>query len=266
MGGNMNRQQMLKNIAQPEERLLFAKALDRADFSLKRHEKTFTDFLDAAKSGSFIERLQYLPEITVTAWGGAEDSERRMIGFAPDYMQIEKEDFPIVACKIEKNPRFGQSDLSHRDFLGSILGLGIDRSRVGDIFVRENGAVCFLHEEIAPFVFSQLKKVSKTPVNVTRCCPQEASAEREIQQKRMTVASLRLDAVAGAVFHLARGKVQDAIHGEKVFVNWAVVTDVSRQLKKGDMISLRGFGRFRLLETGAVNKKGRIAIEVGLYV
>lgn len=253
-------------MTQPDERLLFAKVLDQAAFSLKRHSPAFTDFLDMAKSGKFLELLSYERDLQVMAFGGTEDTERRMLGFAPDYMEFGKEDFPICALRIQKNRKFGQADLSHRDYLGSILGLGIDRGKIGDIFVGEEETICFVERDIAPYITANLQKVSRTPVEVEETEIEAVSVEKEMELRHLSVASVRLDAVAGAALHLSRGKIQDYISAEKANVNWSVTTNPSCMLKEGDMVSVRGFGRFRVLSIGGRTKKDRIVVEVGIYI
>lgn len=262
----MNKQALLQTITQPEERLLFAKVLDQAAFSWKRHCYAFTDFLDMAKSGKFLDKLQYEPDLQVMAFGGHTESERRMLGFAPDYMTLDADAFPICALRISLPQKFVQSDLSHRDYLGSILGLGIDRGKIGDIFVGTQETICFVKEEIAEYITTQLTKVSRTPVRVTRTACNEIIIQKEIDIRRLTVASLRLDGVASGVLHLSRGKIQTLIAAEKANVNWNTVTNASFLLKEGDMVSIRGYGRFRILSIGGKNKKERIGLEVGVYV
>ena len=237
----MDRQALLKSVPEGEERLLFAKALDQAIFAMKRREPAFTDFMDRAKCARFRERLQGLRELEITLFGGTEDCERQMMGFFTE--PLAAEEFPIKIVKIRrKSKKFGQTDLSHRDYLGSLLGLGIDRGKVGDILVAEDTAVCFVAEEISPYI---------TAVTEAR---------------RLTVASMRLDAVASEAFHLARGKTQTLIHAEKAQVNWNIVTSTSHLLKEGDLVSLRGFGRFRVKEIGGRTKKDGIGLEIEKYV
>lgn len=262
----LQKQTLFQGITQPEERLLFAKVLDQAALSCKRHCATFTDFLDMAKSGKFLERLQYHSDLQVMAFGGIEDSERRMLGFAPDYMTLTEDDFPICALRITKHPKFGQTDLSHRDYLGSILGLGIDRGKIGDILVGDTETICLVQEDIADYIVHQLQKVSHTPVQVKHTVLTDITVEKKIEIRRFTTASLRLDAVAGAALHLARGKIQTLIAAEKVTINWSTTTNTSCLLKEGDMISVRGYGRFRIHEIGGKSKKERIGLEVGVYV
>lgn len=112
-----------------------------------------------------------------------------------------------------------------------------------------------------------LEKVSRTPVQVEKTDLSEIEAKKEIEVRRLTVASVRLDAVAGGVLHLSRGKVQALIAGEKANVNWNVTTNPSLLLKEGDMVSVRGFGRgSACFSIGGKNKKDRTGIEVGVYI
>ena len=249
---------MLRSVPEGEERLLFAKALDQALFSMKRRQPAFTDFMDRAKCARFAERLRGIRELNVTLFGGTEDCERQMMGFSLAEEELSEEDFPIKIIKIRrKSKKFGQADLSHRDYLGSILGLGIDRGKVGDILVAEDSAVCFVAEEISPYITAVVAEETEGA---------EAIPQRQTETKRLTVASMRLDAVAGEAFNLARGKVQTLIGAEKAQVNWNIVTNTSHQLKEGDMVSLRGFGRFHIKSIGGKTKKDRIGLEIEKYV
>lgn len=263
----MDRQALLKSVPEGEERLLFAKALDQAVFAMKRRQPAFTDFMDRAKCARFAERLRSIRDLQVTLFGGTEDCERQMMGFSLVEEAPSFEEFPIKIIKIRrKSKKFGQADLSHRDYLGSILGLGIDRGKVGDILVGEDSAVCFVAEEISPYITAVLEQVSKTAVVAEETKGADAIPQRQTERKRLTVASMRLDAVAGEAFHLARGKTQTLIGAEKATVNWNTVTNTSHLLKEGDMVSLRGFGRFRIKSIGGKTKKDRIGLEIEKYV
>ena len=165
----------MKSIPDGEERLLFAKALDQAIFAMKRRQPAFTDFMDRAKCARFAERLRGERELQVTLFGGTEDCERQMMGFSLAEEALPAEAFPIRIIKIRrKSKKFGQADLSHRDYLGSILGLGIDRGKVGDILVAEDAAVCFVAEEISPYITAVLEQVSRTAVIAEETCSSTA--------------------------------------------------------------------------------------------
>lgn len=257
----------MKGIQDQEERLLFANALDQVVFSLKRHEVQFTDFMDRAKCERFLERMKSLGNIEILTFGGVEDAERMMLGFAPSEGFLSYESFPILALKIApKSKKFGQKDLSHRDYLGSILGLGIERGKIGDILVSEDGGVCFAETEMAEYIQSNLDKVSKTAVTVSKMDKAEVLSPKRTETRRVTVASMRLDVILADALRLSRGKAQTLITGEKVNVNWSAVTNTSYILKTGDMVSARGFGRFRVGEVGGRTKKDRIGLELEVYV
>ena len=247
--------------------MLFANVLDQASFAVKRYEAQFTDFMDAAKCGRFLERMKMLLDVEMFSFGGVEDAERRMLGFSPKHGGFSEEDFPITALQITpKSKKFSQTDLSHRDYLGSILGLGIERGKLGDILISEDGAVCFAEAEMADYIEANLDKVSKTPVIVKKMEKAQVMAPKRTEIRRVTVASMRLDGVLGEALRLSRGKAQTLIHGEKVSVNWSAITSTSYILKTGDMVSARGFGRFRVGEVGGRTKKDRIGLELEMYI
>lgn len=247
--------------------MLFANALDQVAFALKRHEVQFTDFMDRAKCGRFLERMKNPGDLEIQAFGGLEEAERMMLAFAPNQGTLSHQDFPIIVLKIApKSKKFGQTDLSHRDYLGSILGLGIERGKIGDILVSEDGAICFAEAEMAGYILTNLDKVSKTAVTVSKLDKAQVLSPKRTENRRVTVPSMRLDAILADALHLSRGKAQTLITGEKVNVNWSAVTNTSYILKTGDMVSARGFGRFRVGEVGGKTKKDRIGLELEIYI
>ncbi|MCQ4726337.1 YlmH/Sll1252 family protein [Anaerotignum faecicola] len=262
----LDKQALLRNVYQPDERLLLAKVLDQADFSLKRHSDTFTDFCDPKKMETVMSVIRNISGINFFIFGGSGECERRIIGFCPDYREIENFDFPIKAVKVSANMKFSK-ELSHRDFLGSVLGLGIDRGKVGDIFIFDNYSIIFAFDDIAEYIAANLERVGRTAVKteIMEICDIQMP-EKNVVEKSITVASLRLDAVIGGIFNISRGKASDLIEGEKVFINWLSVTNVSKPVKEGDMISVRGLGRAKFMSLNGKTKKGRIGIVVEKYI
>lgn len=262
----LDKQALLRNVNQPDERLLLAKVLDQADFSLKRHENTFTDFCDPGKMEILIRAITSVQGLNFTIFGGSDQCERRRIGFCPDYKEIDETDFPIKAVKISANMKFSK-ELTHRDFFGSVLGLGIDRGKVGDIFLFEDYTLIFACEEIAQYICANLLRVGKTAVKTELQGIEEVDLPtKNTEEKSVTVSSLRLDALVGAAFNMSRGKAADLIEGEKVFINWITASSVSKAVKEGDMLSVRGFGRAKLLEVRGKTKKDRISVVFLKYI
>jgi len=222
----------------------------------------FSRFVSPHELAVFRTHVKVSPFVSTMVFGGCEDAERVMIGFFPDYMEPQESEFPITPLLIT-----GVEGLSHRDILGSVLGLGIKRELTGDIFVEEDRAVVMCDSSIADYLLFQLKTVGRNKVEVS-VCPEDVALKlmHPFTLSRSVVASLRLDAVAGAMAHLSRGDAQSLIAGEGVNVNFALCTDTSKKLKEGDVVSIRHHGRFVLTEVMGETKKGRLAIEIKTYI
>lgn len=262
----MDKHALLKSYCQPDEKLLLAKVLDQADLSLKKHMVSYTEFLDPAMCVLVCTLLKNVRELDFRTFGGYDEAERKMIALFPDYFFEEDIAFPISAVRIIYNPKFS-SGLSHRDFLGSILALGIERSRIGDIVVLDDEAYCFAEDDIASYISANLEKAGRTKVKAEKAVLSEIRLpEKKMDIKNVTVSSLRADTVFGAVFRKSRSEAQELIRGEKASVNWTAVKSVSDNIAEGDVLSLKGSGRGKLIEVGGTTKKGRLVITVGRYV
>lgn len=259
-----NKQELLKNVKDSSEKILYAKALDKALYTLKCFEPSFSDFFDPYKVSNLISLMGNMG-LNTMVYGGYENSERCMIGFFPEYMEPEYEKFPIAIVEIRYNGQYSRV-LSHRDFLGSILGLGLNRDKVGDILLEDERALVFLDESIADYVCVNLERVGRTKVNVKISDSSILKDNTEnVTEKKITVASLRLDGVLSGVFNLSRGKIADLIKGEKAFVNWNMTVNGAKTLSEGDVITLRGIGRVKITEICGKTKKDRFLIDVSVY-
>lgn len=262
----LNRNDFLKRASNSEERLLISKIIDKAELAIKKHEIAFTDFINPAEMAVVYDIVKNIRDVNFRIFGGGEDCERNIIGFSPEYIELSDSDFPIKAIKITRNLKFS-GELSHRDYLGSILGLGIDRDKTGDIFVFDEYTLCFVINTVADYIGTNLIKVGKTAVKTDIIDIESVSVPaKNTVLKRGTVSSIRIDAVIGSAFNISRGRAQDFIKSERVNVNWSTVTSVSFLLKEGDMVSVRGLGRFRISEIGGKTKKDRTGVIFSMYV
>jgi len=255
-----------------EDRLLFAKALDRLKAAEYKNHATFTDFMNPQRGVIFLQRFVKMG-VTAGLYGGYEDAERMMLGFAPPYHNISRnqkyqsneplspETFPITPLAITYNGRFSRQ-LTHRDFLGAALSLGLDRGKIGDIRITQSGAVIYAASEVAEFITENLLEVGRTTVTATR--EELPSMETTGTGKRVTAASLRLDAVISEAFNLSRSKAATLIEGEKVFVNWALARK-TLQLSEGDIVTIRGTGRIRIDTISGPTKKDRVALFITVF-
>ena len=195
-------------------------------------------------------------------WGGYEDAERKMLFLLPDYLEWEDAlagQEAIAALSISTK----QAGLSHRDYLGAILAAGIERRCLGDILVKERGAVFFCEKKIAPYLMDNLLSVGKASVSLGEATPCEfENIEADAQELRINVASLRLDVVLAAGFSLSRGKVQEWIEGGYVNVNFVPCLQAGKALAEGDVISLRRHGRIELLALEGESRKGRLFVKI----
>lgn len=262
----INRQDLIRSFNEQETKLLFAKVLDQVELCMKKHIYTFTDFLDPIKVQQYIDKLQYISGIKYKVFGGYKDAERKIIGFCPDYTELTDNDFPIKAIKIKLLDKFCEA-LTHREYLGSILGTGIERSKLGDITVIDDYAITFIYETIADYVFINLSKVSRTKVeNLIMELSDITLVPKKYKEIKATVASLRVDSIISTAFHISRSKASYFISSEKVSVNWVVIKSNSFSIKEGDIFTLRGYGRAKLIEITGKTRKDRIGILIYIYL
>ena len=244
-----------------EERLLFAKVLDKYTAARKTGTPAFTDFLDPVRAVTFLQMLKPPDYFQIVSFGGYEDAERKIIAFFPDASEDDMK-FPIVPVTVTYNERFSKAP-SHRDYLGAVLGLGLDRGKIGDIRLGSAGAVMYVAEEVAHFVAENLNQVGRVSVKA-EAGREPDGLESTGQVKRVTVPSMRLDAVLGSALNLSRGKASVLIESEKVFVNWKVAKK-TYNVAVGDAITVRGVGRVAIDALGGNTKKDRIVLEVTIF-
>ncbi len=259
------------------DELLLAQLEDKINQADERYMLVAGDFIDTHQrriAGDYL-RSRRLP-VKVLFYGGYEEAERCMPVFLPDYIEMPEEGVPeevrellrIVRVRVPKGGR----QLSHRDYLGSLLSLGLDREVTGDILVRKSddrsggGADIIVQAEIADFVEMNYSKAGRTNLSV-----EVLSIDRldrgsvSIEQKQDTVASLRLDSVCASAFGISRAKAAEAIRRGIVSVNSVEADRVDMAVHEKDKIVMKGKGRAVLDEIGGTGRKERIRIRLNLY-
>lgn len=219
---------------------------------------TFTEFLSLYEISLLKAQNYPLPP---TLFAGYENGERCVAGFGCD----DVTQFPIVCIKIEPANRKFADALNHRDILGAIMNLGINRNTTGDIMLSDNTAYLFCLESISGYIIDNLSKVRHTTVKctLTQNLPDFIGAKPESSE--IVVSSLRADTVIAGIYKLSRKEVSALFAQEKVFINQKAVTKESVTPKDGDLVSVRGFGRFIFNEALRKTKKDRIVISVSIY-
>ncbi|OON88258.1 hypothetical protein BXO88_00175 [Oribacterium sp. C9] len=205
-------------------------------------------------------------------YGGHSESDRNVLCFLPsyiseaDFISSEEKNGDIITClHIEPlNHKFADK-LSHRDFLGALMNMGIERDQIGDILVEESDAFVFVLSDIAEVIASELSRVRHTSVRCDIVSASECYIEPRFTDISGSVASERVDAIIAMVFHISRGKTQDIIKAENVYVNGRTVIDPGYNLKPDERVSVRGYGKFIFDGMGNVTKKGRSYAHVRLF-
>lgn len=249
-----------KDLQQLKKRLL-----ELAEKSYDRNIYTYTPFLSLMQQQVFHAIADEVSYAGYMMEGGASVCERKIIRFGtPENLGYE-EPFPIVCLKMQPVMEKFADNLTHRDFLGAIMNLGIERSTIGDIFVQEKSGILFCQESIAPYLLENLHQVKHTNI---KCAITEDTAvlrNAEPNEVMITVSSIRIDSVIAKLYHISRSQSLDLFHSGRIFVNGIITENNSYQLKKDDAVTVRGYGKFIYYGLSGETKKGKARISVGMF-
>lgn len=236
-----------------------------ADKSYTRNIYTFSGFLSLAEQDVFLQLERELGDVKWQLYGGALDCERKMLRFGCMEDLGYEEEYPIICIHICPLLKKFADDFSHRDFLGALMNLGIERSTLGDIFIRDKEAYLFCQESMADFICEKLDKVKHTNV---RCERMKAGMELVMSSPEpveITVSSERADSVIAKLYHLSREKSQQLFAEKKIYVDGRMTENLSRSLNLGELVTVRGFGRFRYRGIKYETKKGKLCVLAEVY-
>lgn len=204
--------------------------------------------------------------VDYSLYGGAEMCERQMVKFGSEEMFGYDEEFPISCVVIEPLLKKFAEKLGHRDYLGAIMNLGIERSVIGDIFVKDTTAYVFCVDRIAQYIADNLDKIRHTNV---KCTIEKGKIEAVAPEKKavsVVVSSERIDAVVAKLYNMSRSQSIEHFREKKVMVNGRVMENNSYSMKPADVISVRGYGKFIFMGVENETKKGRLKVQLMQYV
>ena len=246
----------------PDNRMMLAKALDQVYLCSYDRIRGFTDFLDPVCVNKMLGVVHEFG-LMATVFGGYDGAERAKIGL--DETEISGADFPIRRVLIKYNQKFAPN-LAHSDFLGAVIGLGLNRSKLGDIVLTMRGAVLLAETDAADYILANMSQVGKVGVKTAMIADDDEFFGLNNQhQIRLTLASLRLDNMLAAAFGISRKEAVESVSAGRVFVNWQGADSVSRAVCEGDIITLRKFGRIRIDEIGGKSRKDKIYVGITKY-
>lgn len=260
------RQELIKKFSPDEEdRLLAARIIDKYNATERKNVPQNTRFLTTRESTLAKPLLDRLGARYIM-WGGYEEAERVCAIFVPDYMEYEQAKSEPVSPLAVIRARFApDAGLTHRDFLGALMSMGVERDTLGDIIPRESDCDIVILREILPFMLSGFDRVGKVRVT-PETVPFAEGKPAQFKLIRDTVASLRLDAVVAAGFSMSREKSAEAIRAGRVAVDGMEAMKADRMLSGGERISVRGLGKAELSNIGGQSRKGRTIIEIKKFV
>ncbi len=231
------------------------------DRSRNRGIYCYSDFLNLHEQTVLDSHLKY----GYTLCGGYEEAERKIAVFGDENDFGYPAHIPInIICISPLSEKFSD-ELTHRDFLGSVLGLGIKRETLGDIIISENKGYVFALESISQYIADNLTKVRHTSVSCEICENIPENALPKPKEKVVIVPSLRLDALISGIYDISRSKSSALIEGEKVFINGKMSKSNSLNIENGSLVSVRGYGRFSYTEILGNTRKDRIRILCEIY-
>lgn len=267
----MNKQELLKDYKNQEEKLLLAKVLDKLEFSKSKNKIENTDFLNLYEQDLIDKFLKKIKYTNYYFFGGIGDAERKILIIYPEKLTEEmarKNHSKIIGVIKIKLPIELDDEYDHRRYLGAIIKLGIEREKVGDISVKSGGAEIIIKNEIQEYLvqnLGSLTRFSQAEITVENI---EDMKEIKAQKIEITeiVASLRLDNIVASLARTSRNKAVEILEQERVFLNFKSETKASKQVKVGDIITIRGKGRFEFKEISGNTRKGRFVIKIDKYI
>lgn len=249
-----------------EEQILKGRLTDLAKRAYTQNIYTYSNFLSPAELVTFEDIRSEVAYIPCTIYGGNELCERQMIGFGSEEVFGYPGDFPITVIKVTPLLTKFSDDLNHRDFLGALMHLGIERDTLGDILIKDNTAYIFCLDSIADYICNELTKVKHTSVKCEKTSTDIPALTPTLEDVEFPVASLRLDGIIASLLKCSRKEALSLFEEKRVTLNGRVTGRNSITLKDGDIFSVRGYGKFIFDHAGGSTRKGKIYVHIRKYI
>ena len=248
-----------------ERQFLINRISDLANRAYYKNITTHTVFLNLYEQTIF-QSISTSLRVSYKILGGYDYAERKLVCFfSCNFEDINEADFMDLLHISNKNPKFSQS-LSHRDYLGAIMNIGIERHTIGDICIMGHEAYVYVLKNASNIILDNLTDVKHNKVSVSKTDFKAIDFSSNIEEKIINIASNRLDSVLSSVYNISRAKANLLIDADKVFINSKLINTHSRALNPDDIVSVRGLGRFIYSDIEKISKKGRLVVKVKQYI
>lgn len=260
----MDKDQLLSHLQGEDELVLGKQVLGLARLTWETNRPQITDFFDPYERKIAQSVLGSIPEIGFLSQGGYKQAERVRLIIYPQFYLMETIKSALRVIEVSGN--FSFQDVGHGDYLGSILGTGLNRSKIGDLIILEAGCQAVVATEVADYLLNNWTQVGKVTVQAKEIDEGQLAVEPErIKEITGTVASLRLDAVAAEGYGTSRSKMVREIKADRLKLNWKPVSNPALAVTEGDVLSIRGRGRVVVFKVGGKTRKGRTSLILHRY-
>lgn len=248
-----------------EQELCRKRLIDLSRQAYRKNIVTFSSFLNLNEQ-NILHGTQKELDTRAELFGGYEKAERQMAAFIPDALCYEF-DYPVVCIRVEPlYPKFAEN-LTHRDILGALMHLGIDRAKTGDIVCSDSCYYIFCEENIHEYIMNEFTKVRNTMIKLTPFDDmQSVNVAPRLKEQSEIIASNRIDAIIAKAYHLSRAEAAEYLRAEKVFINGKCITNCNQSCENHAVVSVRGMGRFLFETDNSLSKKGKLRVRFQMFL
>ena len=288
----MEKQEILKQFPKQEDKLLISKIIDILKFVNNKNQIQYTDFLDTYQQSIVIKALSLIGENKYVLDGGYDEAERKILFMYPEKLKdiflsedlnekyneninqnfnseenntVINQNVKVISIIL---PQDLQGTYHHSEYLGGIMKLGIKREKIGDIIVNETGADILVLDEMADYLKLHLQDLTR--FQKAEILIKEISELTILPVKKdeivILIPQMRLDVIISEILHMSRSKADEIVSEERVFVNYELKTKNATMLKQGDILTVRGKGKFEIGEVLSQTSKGKLRLQVNKYV
>lgn len=251
------------HIKDGEKLIKMRRILDKIEIVLNKHIVQSTDFFDPYEVYLAKSILNRFDDINYIEYGGHTNAERKIILIYPSYMIFDNPKESLTCLKVEGD----LASLSHKDYLGALLNLGIKREKVGDILVHKDYGYIIIKDEIGDFILYNLEKIGNKNLNITAISFESIEVPpMEYKEIKRFLTSLRIDLVISEAYNISRSDSMDIIKRGFVKINWEPIDKSAKEVNEGDVVSVRGYGRFVLYSIEGLSRKGRMMANIRILI